>query len=218
MFPRSTLAHRPVDFAVGEAANERNAAGSTPSIWMNRPLTLIVAASSVVAAATPGRRAMALVVADGSVVGATTSRSASCSAPSGGIAAAAFAALPAPAGTLIAGRPRADDDDVSCAPDNGDPAGTANRPRRCRAAVGRAAVGRTAAGRTAAGRTAADGPGVLGGRVTGGGMPGGRMSGRAMHGGQDPADADGGAGGQRRHGSQNGPETTDVVAHQHSLS
>jgi len=83
MLPLATLCHRAVDRAVGPAANARKVLGSTPSIWMKRPFTLIVAASSAWAATTPGRRAIAAVTAGFSAVGATTSTSASRSWPSG---------------------------------------------------------------------------------------------------------------------------------------
>ena len=54
--PAATFCHRPVDSAVGLAANARNADGSTPSIAVSLPSIWIRAASSGWTAITPGSR------------------------------------------------------------------------------------------------------------------------------------------------------------------
>src|SRR5215472_4475302 len=83
MPPPATFCHRTVDLAVGLAAYSRKVDGFTPSVATYPPLTRTRAASSRFAASTPGSLRMAAIVPVGSVVGATTSRSADRSLRSG---------------------------------------------------------------------------------------------------------------------------------------
>src|ERR1700739_2363532 len=92
MPPSATFCHSTVDLAVGFAANSRKVDGFTPSVATYPPLTLIRAASSRFAAATPDSLRPPEIVAAGSVVGATTSRSAARSVRNGRTGAADLAA------------------------------------------------------------------------------------------------------------------------------
>ena len=82
MAPSATFCHKPVALAVGLAANSRKAAGLTPRTATSPPLTLSLAASSASAAVTPGSRLIAARALPGSILAATTNRSAGCRARS----------------------------------------------------------------------------------------------------------------------------------------